>query len=437
MALRTSTLSLLVLALGASAFTIPACAPGSGAESNENDSKNGSEVTGSLPVGTVLIATADVNLRKGPSSSYGIIDVVPDGASVTVVVSSPQNGYYDVKFGTETGWTSGQYYKLGSGSTSSSTGSTSSSSTSSSTGSSSGAGGSSTSSSATGSSSSGSSNASSSGSSGGTSCTVSGVEGTCIDTSTCAAMTGYHSTAGFCPGAADIECCTPTSTSSSTSTSTSSSSSTSSSGGTSCEANGVEGTCIDTSTCATMTGYVSTPGLCPGAADIECCTQSGSSSSGGETSWTCTGLYGTIPEANGQYYATEFGCYVDGNGNVQTDPGDNCIPACLSQAQSSGLCAGMSGPECEESVNWYAADGGRFGCLARLMVTNEANGNAVVVVALDYGPACSVEATVSHAAIDLSYPADDYLFGGETGISDEALVHVEVVDASTPLGVVR
>ena len=94
----------------------------------------------------------------------------------------------------------------------------------------------------------------------------------------------------------------------------------------------------------------------------------------------------------------------------------------------------MSGPDCEESVSWYAADGARFGCLARLKVTNEANGKAVVVVALDYGPACSVEATVKHAAIDLSYPADDYLFGDETGISDKALVHVDVVDPSTPLG---
>ena len=52
----------------------------------------------------------------------------------------------------------------------------------------------------------------------------------------------------------------------------------------------------------------------------------------------------------------------------------------------------------------------------------------------DWSIRCSVEATVQHAAIDLSYPADDYLFGEETGISDEALVHVSVVDASTALG---
>jgi hypothetical protein len=34
--------------------------------------------------------------------------------------------------------------------------------------------------------------------------------GPCIEVSACAAMPGYSSTAGLCPGPADIECCTPT-----------------------------------------------------------------------------------------------------------------------------------------------------------------------------------------------------------------------------------
>jgi hypothetical protein len=41
------------------------------------------------------------------------------------------------------------------------------------------------------------------------SCSVGGVAGTCIETSACAAKSGYHASAGYCPGAADIECCTP------------------------------------------------------------------------------------------------------------------------------------------------------------------------------------------------------------------------------------
>jgi hypothetical protein len=94
-----------------------------------------------------------------------------------------------------------------------------------------------------------------------TACTAGGVAGTCIETTACAAMSGYVSTAGLCPGAADVECWTP------------------SSGTpppppppTTCEVNGVSGTCIATSTCAAMAGHVSTAGVCTGAANIECCT---------------------------------------------------------------------------------------------------------------------------------------------------------------------
>jgi hypothetical protein len=39
-------------------------------------------------------------------------------------------------------------------------------------------------------------------------CNVGGEEGTCIETSACAAKGGYKSTPGYCPGAADIQCCT-------------------------------------------------------------------------------------------------------------------------------------------------------------------------------------------------------------------------------------
>jgi len=41
-------------------------------------------------------------------------------------------------------------------------------------------------------------------------CTVNGIGGHCMPTASCAAMSGYQSTAGHCPGAADIQCCTPT-----------------------------------------------------------------------------------------------------------------------------------------------------------------------------------------------------------------------------------
>jgi hypothetical protein len=41
-------------------------------------------------------------------------------------------------------------------------------------------------------------------------CSVDGDLGTCITVSACAALTGYTSTPGYCPGAADIQCCAPT-----------------------------------------------------------------------------------------------------------------------------------------------------------------------------------------------------------------------------------
>jgi len=101
-----------------------------------------------------------------------------------------------------------------------------------------------------------------------TPCSVAGVEGTCISTSTCASMTGYVSTPNDCPGAADIQCCTPEPPAPAPQA---------------CTASGVAGTCILTSACAARFGYASTPGDCPGAADIECCTPAPSCTVAGVT----------------------------------------------------------------------------------------------------------------------------------------------------------
>jgi len=149
----------------------------------------------------------------------------------------------------------------------------------------------------------------------------------------------------------------------------------------------------------------------------------------------CSGTYGTTPATDGDYYITSFGCWVDPQNQVHTDPGDNCIPSCLAKAKQAGLCMqNDTGPQCEERVNWFTADGARFGCLARLRVTNPANGKAVIAVALDYGPACSVERSVDEEILDASGAVDLYLFGGPRGATDRALVHVVEVDPSTPLG---
>jgi hypothetical protein len=70
-------------------------------------------LSGSLEVGSTLIATANVNLRASASTSGTILDVVPNGAPVVVKSAAPKNGFYNVEFDGNTGWSSGKYYKLG------------------------------------------------------------------------------------------------------------------------------------------------------------------------------------------------------------------------------------------------------------------------------------------------------------------------------------
>jgi hypothetical protein len=148
---------------------------------------------------------------------------------------------------------------------------------------------------------------------------------------------------------------------------------------------------------------------------------------------TCSHGYYTKPATGGVYYATDFGCSVKEDGTHFSDPGDNCIPGCLAQAQQS-ICAGKSGPACEYAVTWYVADAARLGCMSRVQVTNPANGKSAVMLVLDYGPACRVEDNVSHAVLDMSYRGIMYLFGEEHGAVDRAKVTVTPVPSSTPLG---
>jgi hypothetical protein len=148
---------------------------------------------------------------------------------------------------------------------------------------------------------------------------------------------------------------------------------------------------------------------------------------------TCSHGYYTKPAADGVYYATDFGCSIAPNGTKFKDPGDNCIPGCLSTAQQS-ICAGLSGPDCEDKVTWYTADAARFGCMSRVQVKNPSNGKSAVLLVLDYGPGCRVEDNVNHPVLDMSYRAIMYLFGEEHGAVDRAKVDVVPVPASTPLG---
>jgi hypothetical protein len=104
-------LSLTLLA--ASMLALPACAAVPEGEGTPEEwvDKNDDAISGSLAVGSTLIATTDVNLRGGASTSAGILHVVPSGASVTVLAEGPQNGFYNVKHNGTSGWSFGAYYK--------------------------------------------------------------------------------------------------------------------------------------------------------------------------------------------------------------------------------------------------------------------------------------------------------------------------------------
>lgn len=115
---------------------------------------------------------------------------------------------------------------------------------------------------------------------------------------------------------------------------------------------------------------------------------------------TCHNGYYTKPTTDGVYYVSDFGCSLAADGTHYTDPGDNCIPGCLSHAQQT-ICAGLSGPACENKVTWYTADAARFGCMGRVQVTNPANGKSAVLLVLDYGPGCRVEDGVSLSLIHI------------------------------------
>ena len=147
-------------------------------------------------------------------------------------------------------------------------------------------------------------------------------------------------------------------------------------------------------------------------ADVAVTSEDNGATSGASIAITddLTGCHGhassTIP-ADGQYVMTTFG-----------GPGDG-------QQMS---CGGYA-----DGVGWYAASRQRYGCGAHLRV--EANGNCVVLSALDYGPDVCVEAAAHMPILDMSPRAAKALYGVTSGgWSDHMVVTVTEVDASTPLG---
>nr|MBA2277859.1 SH3 domain-containing protein [Chloroflexia bacterium] len=56
--------------------------------------------------------TANLNLRSGPATSYAVILVIPDGASVSVD-GDPRGGFYPVTYSGRSGYASGDFLTIG------------------------------------------------------------------------------------------------------------------------------------------------------------------------------------------------------------------------------------------------------------------------------------------------------------------------------------
>ncbi len=111
--MKNTTLTLTIVAL----FTLAGCAADSevalGGEtlvSADEFAEAFGELSTSVPVGTTLKTTGNLNLRSGAGTGYAVRLVIPKGATVTTVnQTAPSNGFYNVKYNGTTGWASGTY----------------------------------------------------------------------------------------------------------------------------------------------------------------------------------------------------------------------------------------------------------------------------------------------------------------------------------------
>src|SRR3954466_15315011 len=76
---------------------------------DEDLASTSAALSGSVPVGSTLQTTANLNLRSGAGTGYAIRLVIPSGATVTTVAAAPSGGFYNLKYNGTTGWSSGTY----------------------------------------------------------------------------------------------------------------------------------------------------------------------------------------------------------------------------------------------------------------------------------------------------------------------------------------
>jgi len=77
--------------------------------SDETVAFEGIEGTRDVPASTLLEAREAVNLRQSPSIDAPISMVVPEGATMSLLQSAPENGFYKVNYQGREGWSYGAY----------------------------------------------------------------------------------------------------------------------------------------------------------------------------------------------------------------------------------------------------------------------------------------------------------------------------------------
>jgi len=83
---------------------------GDGPLAPADDSVIGS-VASDLTAGQSMVTTANLNLRKGPGTTYAVIVVIPSGSTVKLLNATSQNGFFNISWSGNTGWSSGTYLK--------------------------------------------------------------------------------------------------------------------------------------------------------------------------------------------------------------------------------------------------------------------------------------------------------------------------------------
>lgn len=146
-------------------------------------------------------------------------------------------------------------------------------------------------------------------------------------------------------------------------------------GGAACTANGEPGTCISTTQCSTMSGFMSVPGFCPGPTNIQCCVTSGD---GGEEGGSSDDAGPVATDDGGGAGGASVCTYDDqctGSTPYCCDPDDTGTPhcsatQCATKPATSALPVCSSNGDCKNGESCCDNDSdGQSHCTAQACAT--------------------------------------------------------------------